>query len=287
MAAEWLLSEAEAIAALAKGTRPDLDVAVVREQVSGAIPSQRVFGYEISNVYNNLTNVILYIRPMFSNESYLGNLGDATEGLGMRTKEVHDMSKGPKAVLVNAHFDSPLGSPGASDCASCVAVALEIARTIVANASLHLSTPLVVLFNGGEETLMQASHGFMASSAYSKDLGAFINLESTGAWGECSVGISELFLLLVCQPIALVLHCNLLASSGSLNIGFVLALASLFVSHTHTHTHTHMFFVIFIYLFQVQISYFSIVETGRFKHMLKQHRSLGETLWGRTFLILV
>jgi len=45
-----------------------------------------------------------------------------------------------------------------------VAVALELARTIVANPAVKLHAPAVFLFNGGEETLSQAANGFFASS---------------------------------------------------------------------------------------------------------------------------
>ena len=44
---------------------------------------------------------------------------------------------------------------GASDCASCVGVALEAARVIAADPSIHLAAPLVFLLNGGEETFSQ------------------------------------------------------------------------------------------------------------------------------------
>ena len=59
---------------------------------------------------------------------------------------------------------SVFGTRGASDCAGCVGVALEAARVLVANPNLTLPGPAVFLFNGGEETVLQASHGFMAHS---------------------------------------------------------------------------------------------------------------------------
>ena len=136
----YLLEQAHKIAADAAAHRPDLKVEVAREQVTGALSRQIVFGLEIANVYNNLTNVILKISPKRSN---------TTRSNGSSS------TKPPPSVLMNAHYDSTLGSPGASDAASCVGVALEIARTIVANVSLPLAAPIVFLFNGGEETLMQ------------------------------------------------------------------------------------------------------------------------------------
>jgi hypothetical protein len=158
-ASKYLLSQAKRIAINARQHRPDLQVIVERELISGALSKQHAFGFEIANVYNGLTNIILRIAPK------------------------NEESVRPLSVLVNAHYDSTIGSPGASDAASCVGIALEMARTIVANSSLPLSSPIIFLFNGGEETLMQASHGFMANSPFAKELGAFINLESTGPWG--------------------------------------------------------------------------------------------------------
>ncbi len=139
--------------------RDDVSLEVVREQVVGSNGRQEAFSFQIANVYNNLTNILLIIRPKDDQQS---------------TKQ---------SVLINAHYDSTLGSPGASDCASCVGVGYEVARTLLSNASLPISSPLVFLFNGGEETLMQASHGFMQTSAYAEDVGAFVNIESTGADG--------------------------------------------------------------------------------------------------------
>lgn len=72
---------------------------------------------------------------------------------------------------------------GASDDASAVGVALEAARTLVANTDLKLATPVVFLLNGGEEALCPAAHGFMQQSPWARDLGVFLNLESTGPLG--------------------------------------------------------------------------------------------------------
>ena len=137
--------------------RDDVSMEVVREQVTGANGLQEAFGFRIANVYNNLTNILLIIRPKDDDRK--------------------------QSVLINAHYDSTLGSPGASDCASCVGVGYEVARTLLSNTTIPISSPLIFLFNGGEETLMQASHGFMKSSAYAKNIGSFINIESTGPWG--------------------------------------------------------------------------------------------------------
>lgn len=64
---------------------------------------------------------------------------------------------------------------------------LEVARTLVADPETRLAAPLVFLFNGGEETILLAAHGFMATSKWAASLGAFINLESTGPGGPAYV----------------------------------------------------------------------------------------------------
>ena len=56
-----------------------------QEQVTGGV-LMALLGLELANVYQNLTNVILTITP----------------------KDCQDVP----AVLVNAHFDSAVGSPG-------------------------------------------------------------------------------------------------------------------------------------------------------------------------------
>lgn len=115
------------------------------------------FGHSFGNAYSNVTNVILKITPV---------------GAG-----------GVPGVLVNSHYDSGLGSVGASDAAGCVGVILELGRLAIADGEVALPAPLVLLMNGAEETLMQGAHGFARRSPHAAGLGAFVNLESTGNWG--------------------------------------------------------------------------------------------------------
>ena len=56
------------------------------------------------------------------------------------------------AVLISAHFDSAIGSPGASDDGAQVAVALEVARLLATGAwAPTLPRAVILLFNGAEE----------------------------------------------------------------------------------------------------------------------------------------
>lgn len=65
-----------------------------------------------------------------------------------------------------------------------MAVLLEIARMVVSDPAIELPGPVLFLFNGGEESLMQASHGFVHSGhRWVNDIGVFINLEATGSGG--------------------------------------------------------------------------------------------------------
>lgn len=66
------------------------------------------------------------------------------------------------AVLVNAHTDSTLPSPGAADDLFGVAAMLEALR-VMAHSPRELTNAVVFLFNGGEESL-QVSRLHITSS---------------------------------------------------------------------------------------------------------------------------
>ncbi|EMS58760.1 Endoplasmic reticulum metallopeptidase 1 [Triticum urartu] len=86
------------------------------------------------------------------------------------------------SLLVNGHFDSPLGSPGAADCGSCVASMLELSRLMLESGWVP-PRPVIFLFNGAEELFLLGSHGFMKTHKWSSTIGAFINIEASGSGG--------------------------------------------------------------------------------------------------------
>jgi Zn-dependent M28 family amino/carboxypeptidase len=86
--------------------------------------------------------------------------------------------------LINAHFDTIPGSPGASDDGVGVAVMLELLRAITSNSSTPLDYPVVFLFNGAEEWNHQAAHWFITQHPWSPELQYIINLEAIGAGGR-------------------------------------------------------------------------------------------------------
>ena len=89
------------------------------------------------------------------------------------------------AFLINAHFDSALGSIAASDDAVSCATMLEALRCLSSEPKPFLPEhALIFLFNGAEETILQASHGFITQHPWAKQIRAFLNLEACGAGGK-------------------------------------------------------------------------------------------------------
>ncbi|XP_030625487.1 endoplasmic reticulum metallopeptidase 1-like [Chanos chanos] len=86
-------------------------------------------------------------------------------------------------MLANCHFDSVANSPGASDDAVSCAVMLEVLHSL-ANLSSPLKHGVVFLFNGAEENVLQASHGFITQHPWAKQVRAFVNLEAAGVGGK-------------------------------------------------------------------------------------------------------
>lgn len=88
------------------------------------------------------------------------------------------------AILVNAHLDSTLPSPGAADDGAGVAVMLEAIRVLSHEPNTKLDHAIVFLFNGAEESLQDASHLFITQHPWRHTIRAAINLEACGVAGK-------------------------------------------------------------------------------------------------------
>lgn len=86
------------------------------------------------------------------------------------------------AVLLNCHYDSVPAGPGVSDNGVNCAVMVELLRILAKKTDLKRS--IVFLFNGGEEIILQASHGFVTQHPWSRVAKYVINLDSCGAGGR-------------------------------------------------------------------------------------------------------
>ncbi|GIL82137.1 hypothetical protein Vretimale_7105 [Volvox reticuliferus] len=154
---DYIVRQGELLAEMAATRGGDVEVKVFRENVSGSV-SMDFGGVPFTNAYRELTNIVVTITPR----------GTA----------------GRRGLLVAAHHDSAVTSPGASDDVSMVAVMLEAARALISRPPNFLpAVPLVLLFDGAEESICQGGHGFFHSSPHARGLGAFINLEAMGAGG--------------------------------------------------------------------------------------------------------
>eukprot|EP01064_Diplonema_japonicum_P009003 TRINITY_DN16479_c0_g1_i1.p1 TRINITY_DN16479_c0_g1~~TRINITY_DN16479_c0_g1_i1.p1 ORF type:complete len:873 (+),score=120.72 TRINITY_DN16479_c0_g1_i1:56-2620(+) len=107
------------------------------------------------NTYDRVTNVVLRLSPR-------DNVGG-------------------DALLVGAHYDSALGTVGASDDLVNIAAMVEIIRLL---ASKPLKNTIIFNFNGAEETNWQAAHGFITQHKWASQIKAMVNLEASGSGGR-------------------------------------------------------------------------------------------------------
>ncbi|CAK1584147.1 unnamed protein product [Parnassius mnemosyne] len=150
---KWIVNTLREIAAQASPhNRLELDV----HTASGAFPLSFLDG--MNNVYRDVQSVVA-----------------RASGVGGRRART--------ALLLNCHFDTVPDSPGASDDGAGCAVLLETLRALLA-APRPLRHDVIALLNGAEENILQASHAFVTTHRWAKDVRAFINLEACGSGGR-------------------------------------------------------------------------------------------------------
>ncbi|EST09337.1 Peptidase M28 [Kalmanozyma brasiliensis GHG001] len=104
--------------------------------------------------------------------------------LVVRISDGTDESKA-NSLLLNAHLDSTLPSPGGADDGVGVAILLEALRTLtLPNTGRKLYNSVVLLFNDGEESLQDASHLYITQhNQTNAGVKAVVNLEACGTSG--------------------------------------------------------------------------------------------------------
>ena len=144
----------EALRKIKLSTREDVVFEIDVQRPSGTFTLDFIGGF--TSVYRNVTNILVRLAPK---ENYP-----------------------PKdSVLISAHFDSIPGGPGASDDAVSCAVMFEVLRCIAQTRWFRFTHGVVFNFNGAEENVLQASHGFITQHEWAKTIRAFVNLEAAGA----------------------------------------------------------------------------------------------------------
>ncbi|XP_050423361.1 endoplasmic reticulum metallopeptidase 1-like [Adelges cooleyi] len=130
------------------------NIDILNQQVSGSL-MLNFRNIKFTFDYKNLQNIVVKLNP----KNYI-----------------------EEALLLNCHFDSVPAGPGISDNGVHCAVMMELLRVLAKCNDLR--RPIIFLFNGGEEIILQASHGFITQHPWSKYIKYFINLDSCGAGGK-------------------------------------------------------------------------------------------------------
>lgn len=86
-----------------------------------------------------------------------------------------------RAVLLDAHYDSPPNSPGADDNGAAVVALLEAARAL--KASPPLRNDIIFLFSDGEEPGLLGARAFLEGSPLAKQVGVVLNFDARGNRG--------------------------------------------------------------------------------------------------------
>ncbi|KAG6883500.1 hypothetical protein C0993_005812 [Termitomyces sp. T159_Od127] len=162
LADTWMVQQAEAVKRnceeVVAATGRKLECEVWRQEGSGShrfdMMSKRLY-----KTYVDLTNIIVRISD------------------GTAEGKEH-------AVLVNAHLDSTLPSPGAADDALSVGVMLDCIRVLVNTPDWSPKHAIIMLFNNAEESLQDASHLFSTQHPVASTVRAVINLEAAGTNGR-------------------------------------------------------------------------------------------------------
>ncbi|GAU98777.1 hypothetical protein RvY_09877 [Ramazzottius varieornatus] len=150
-AANYFYKEAQAIKKKAAQLH---DIDIDHQIVSGSFRLAFLGGF--NSVYRNVHNILVRVSP--------------------RNVETN------RTLLVNCHFDAAIGVDGASDDLSQCVIMLDTLAVLARRGALP--GRILFLFNGAEESILQASHGFVTQHPWAKEVTAFVNLEAAGSGGR-------------------------------------------------------------------------------------------------------
>lgn len=149
-----IINKVEAIRA---GASDKVEIEISVQHPSGSFYLDFLGG--LTHIYQNITNIAVRVSRKGSDRKH--------------------------AFMVNAHYDSALGTVAASDDAISCGTMLEVMRCLSSEPGpLMAEHAIIFLFNGAEESILQASHGFVTQHPWTKTIRAFINLEAAGAGGK-------------------------------------------------------------------------------------------------------
>nr|XP_018668331.1 endoplasmic reticulum metallopeptidase 1-like [Ciona intestinalis]XP_026691360.1 endoplasmic reticulum metallopeptidase 1-like [Ciona intestinalis] len=138
-----------------QNAQPNVNIETSLQHPTGSFSIDFLGGF--ASYYSNITNTVVKLSPV--------------------------KHQAKDALLLNCHTDSVSGGPGASDDAVACSVLLEVMRAM-SRSKEELQHSIIFLFNGAEENVLQASHGFITQHPWAKEVQAFINLEAAGAGGK-------------------------------------------------------------------------------------------------------
>ncbi|EME26091.1 peptidase [Galdieria sulphuraria] len=162
----YIWKQVEKIQQYAEDNSVDYSLQLEWQTVSGTHITQRHRRSSRTScyTYQNVTNIIVILCKKNA----------------CRLQDERDRS----LLVVNAHVDSAIGSPGASDDAIACGVMLEMLNSWIRHPNTsELKHPVIFLFNGAEETFLNGAHGFVTSWKWITKVGALLNLESSGSGG--------------------------------------------------------------------------------------------------------
>jgi Zn-dependent M28 family amino/carboxypeptidase len=140
--------------------------------------------------YNNLEAAISYIEKTFGELNYKVSFQDfSVEGKIAKNIEVEILGKSysDEIIVVGAHYDSVIGSPGANDNATGVAAVLEFAR-LLKGQNLSRTLHLVAFANEEPPFFQTENMGSLVYARLSKKKGenivAMLSIETIGYYSD-------------------------------------------------------------------------------------------------------